>query len=127
MQHHEGAPAGDIVGEIEDLSSASDDCGDPKVPLTLADLSESARRKAVARAVARGGGENTTLAIVRVLHREACRRGRDGYIDPTSGLHVFTAKALRRNACCGNKCRHCPHNYCNVPNAKADTLQYECP
>jgi hypothetical protein len=46
MQHHEGASAGDFVGEIKDLSSASDDCGDPKVPLTLADLSDARARDA---------------------------------------------------------------------------------
>lgn len=34
--------------------------------------------------------------------------GEPGYIDPTSGLFVQTARTLwERGACCGQGCRHC--------------------
>jgi len=40
--------------------------------------------------------------------------GRDFYFD--DGLMVLTEDYLiRRGYCCGNKCRHCPYNYVNVP------------
>jgi hypothetical protein len=43
-------------------------------------------------------------------HGEACRAGRDRYVDPTTGYEVFTRAFLaRRGACCGNGCRHCPY------------------
>jgi len=33
------------------------------------------------------------------------------YIDPQSGLLVFTAAFHRRRGyCCGNDCRHCPYS-----------------
>ena len=41
---------------------------------------------------------------------EACQRGDDTYIDPTTGLTVFTKLAHeRRGKCCGCGCRHCPY------------------
>ena len=43
-------------------------------------------------------------------HRDALRAGADSYVDPTSGLTVFTAGYLaRRGSCCGTGCRHCPY------------------
>ena len=40
--------------------------------------------------------------------------GLDFYFD--DGLMVLTERYLRRRGyCCGNKCRHCPYNYENVP------------
>ena len=39
----------------------------------------------------------------------------DFYIDGT-GLSVFTTGFhLRRGTCCGNKCRHCPYDWRDVP------------
>ena len=32
-------------------------------------------------------------------------------VDPTTGLGVFTAGALKSGACCGLECRHCPHGF----------------
>ena len=44
------------------------------------------------------------------LHMEACQRGEDTYIDPSTGLSVFTRLAHeRRGKCCGCGCRHCPY------------------
>jgi hypothetical protein len=42
-------------------------------------------------------------------HHQALLAGDLGYLDPTSGLFVQTARALwDRGACCGQGCRHCP-------------------
>lgn len=43
-------------------------------------------------------------------HQAAVDAGEDGYLDPTTGLFVFTeAHHLRRGSCCGSRCRHCPY------------------
>lgn len=43
-------------------------------------------------------------------HDAAVAAGEDGYIDPGSGLFVFTsAYLLARGYCCDNGCRHCPY------------------
>lgn len=43
-------------------------------------------------------------------HDRADAAGDDGYLDPVSGLFVFTAGYLRRRGrCCGSGCRHCPY------------------
>lgn len=40
----------------------------------------------------------------------------DYYFDPDTGLLVLTSTYLRRRReCCGNKCRHCPYGWQNVP------------
>ena len=44
------------------------------------------------------------------LHRLACSRKEETYIDPRSGLTVFTEYAhTERGTCCGCGCRHCPY------------------
>ena len=44
------------------------------------------------------------------VHREACRRNEEYYIDPESGLLVFSAIYLKnRGYCCESGCRHCPY------------------
>jgi hypothetical protein len=48
------------------------------------------------------------IAIVDRHHQALCA-GDAGYMDPTSGLLVLTARTLwARGACCGQGCRHCP-------------------
>jgi len=43
-------------------------------------------------------------------HAEAVGRNVAVYIDPTSGLSVFTAEFLAaRGYCCDSGCRHCPY------------------
>ncbi|NLA35396.1 MAG: hypothetical protein GX868_06875 [Actinobacteria bacterium] len=51
-----------------------------------------------------------TPGFDRILaaHREAMTAGRQGYMDPTSGLFVMTAEYLASRRCCDNGCRHCP-------------------
>lgn len=52
---------------------------------------------------------------IEELHRAACVRGQDTYIDPATGYTVFTEVFhKRRGKCCGNACRHCPYNHVNV-------------
>lgn len=51
-----------------------------------------------------------TPASWQAVHREACRRDLDTYVDPATGYMVFTAVFLqRRGTCCGSGCRHCPY------------------
>lgn len=43
-------------------------------------------------------------------HAQALAAGDDGYLDPTTGLFVFTAGYLAaRSTCCDTGCRHCPY------------------
>ena len=49
-------------------------------------------------------------AEVQAAHDRAVRAGEDGYIDPETGLFVFTAAYLAaRGTCCDSGCRHCPY------------------
>ncbi|GAB5357179.1 hypothetical protein AAMO2058_000351800 [Amorphochlora amoebiformis] len=49
------------------------------------------------------------------LHRVACEKGEETYIDPGTGFTVFTKLGhLNRGKCCGFRCRHCPYEYANV-------------
>ncbi len=42
-------------------------------------------------------------------HHQALLTGAAGYLDPTSGLFVLTARTLwNQGACCRKGCRHCP-------------------
>ena len=63
-----------------------------------------------------GGTLTTTLddaiceLAVLVAHDRAVRDGADGYLDPSTGLFVFTAAYLEaRGICCDSNCRHCPY------------------
>lgn len=43
-------------------------------------------------------------------HRQAIEGRRPGYLDPASGLWVWTAAYLwERGHCCDSGCRHCPY------------------
>ena len=58
------------------------------------------------------GKEKATISL---LHKVACERGYEQYVDPSSGYSVFTALQLRTRPCCGHVCRHCPYGHENVP------------
>jgi Family of unknown function (DUF5522) len=48
-------------------------------------------------------------AAVLVAHASATARGEPGYLDPATGLFVFTAAYLAaKGTCCDSGCRHCP-------------------
>ncbi|XP_059922734.1 uncharacterized protein C1orf53 homolog isoform X2 [Gadus macrocephalus] len=52
---------------------------------------------------------------IHKAHREACEAEQQLYRDPSTGYKVFTEHAhLRRGACCGSACRHCPYGQTNV-------------
>lgn len=43
-------------------------------------------------------------------HERAMAAGADGYVDPRSGMFVFTAAFhAARGSCCDRGCRHCPY------------------
>jgi len=47
---------------------------------------------------------------ILAAHRRAIAAGDDGYLDPATGLFVFTAAYLTaRGTCCESRCRHCPY------------------
>jgi hypothetical protein len=47
---------------------------------------------------------------ILAAHAAAMAADDDGYVDPSSGLFVFTARYLaRRGSCCDTACRHCPY------------------
>jgi uncharacterized protein DUF5522 len=49
-------------------------------------------------------------AAVVAAHDAAMARDEPGYLDPGSGLFVFTAKYhAQRGTCCDSGCRHCPY------------------
>ena len=47
-------------------------------------------------------------AEILAAHAEAMERGDPGYLDPSTGLFVFTAATLAARGCCDSGCRHCP-------------------
>jgi hypothetical protein len=54
--------------------------------------------------------DHPARAAVLAAHSAAMQAGADGYLDPVSGLYVFTAAYLaRRRRCCSTGCRHCPY------------------
>jgi hypothetical protein len=49
-------------------------------------------------------------AEVEAAHRAAVDAGEPGYLDPDTGLFVFTEAYLgARGTCCNSGCRHCPY------------------
>lgn len=54
--------------------------------------------------------DNARRAEIAKAHDQAVRDGADGYMDPSTGLFVFTAAYLEaRGTCCDSGCRHCPY------------------
>ncbi|KAF0714264.1 Aste57867_3979 [Aphanomyces stellatus] len=55
-------------------------------------------------------------AAIQRAHAAACAAKEARYTDPETGYGVFTSYFLsERQACCGNKCRHCPYGHAMVP------------
>jgi hypothetical protein len=49
-------------------------------------------------------------AEILAAYSAASAAGEAGYLDPVTGLFVFTAAYLAtRGACCDSGCRHCPY------------------
>jgi len=52
----------------------------------------------------------SSRSITSRLHEEASSNGEAFYLDPDTGLAVFTEFGLRqRGSCCWSGCRHCPY------------------
>ncbi len=68
-----------------------------------------------------------TLQEARVrVHREACGRSQQTYLDPESGMLVISEYAHRsRGFCCGSACRHCPYHWQVVPTDRFADLEIE--
>lgn len=74
--------------------------------MTRPGLSDDRRRPAMSRLDPGLPGYERILNC----HDEAMARGSDTYVDPLSGLTVFTASYLwERGSCCQTGCRHCPY------------------
>lgn len=61
------------------------------------------------------GVQALTLSAVKSyqeIHDEACANQQRSYVDPETGLTVFTKLYhLDRGTCCGSGCRHCPYEH----------------
>ena len=101
--------AADDDDQPVDITPSTEDVVTWKEPLTVADLPADEREKA--------SRSRLPLRMAKALHRHAMKSQpqRDTYIDPDTGLMVFTMAYLRRQPCCGNGCRHCPYGHQNVP------------
>jgi Family of unknown function (DUF5522) len=56
------------------------------------------------------GDGDRSRAAAQAAHDQAVRDGADGYVDPPTGLFVFTSAYLAaRGTCCDSGCRHCPY------------------
>lgn len=56
---------------------------------------------------------------IEELHKLALQNNSKVYQDPETGFTVWTEIAhLKRGKCCGNRCRHCPYGWTNVPTKK---------
>jgi hypothetical protein len=54
-------------------------------------------------------GDDPGRAEILAAHDLALAAGEPGYLDPVTGLFVFTAAYLaERGTCCDSGCRHCP-------------------
>jgi hypothetical protein len=50
------------------------------------------------------------------------REGKDFYYNEDRNIVFTESYHLQRGYCCGNGCRHCPFNYCNVPDASTKEI-----
>lgn len=56
------------------------------------------------------GADAPQRVAILAAHAAAMAAGEPGYMDPATGLFVFTAKYhAERGTCCENDCRHCPY------------------
>lgn len=58
-------------------------------------------------------------------HQEAIKEFQLMYVDPISGLQVFTRlRHFLKNRCCGSACRHCVYDHVKVKSEKKATRQF---
>eukprot|EP00947_MAST-08B_sp_MAST-8B-sp1_P003082 g3082.t1 len=126
------AKRGEEVGEVGEVKgAAAEEKGQPgEVPdiedlLAVGITPSSLGGHGGASAGAAGGAAGGAGDDIWAIHEAACAAGEDGYMDPVSGLFVFTALAAeRRGKCCGSGCRHCPFDHSAVkPERRAQKIQ----
>ena len=68
-------------------------------------------------------GTSTSMSPdIEELHRAACEKGLNTYIDPITGYMVMTEDVHRkRGVCCGSGCRHCPFGHINVTTSSSSS------
>ena len=75
----------------------------------MSDLPAAAAHS-TSRTASRLPADDPRRAEILAAHRDAVAAGEAGYLDPATGLFVFTAAYLtERGTCCDSKCRHCPY------------------
>lgn len=87
------------------------------VPLVGVDAVNDGDKQGVGVDAVDDGDKQVTMKEIAIedLHKAACLSRESTYVDPTSGYSVFTKDFhLKRGTCCGNRCRHCPYDHCNV-------------
>jgi Family of unknown function (DUF5522) len=73
-------------------------------------VSERSRRRLNEPHPARLGRNEPRRDEILAAHQAALEANAPGYIDPISGLFVFTAAWLTSvGECCDRGCRHCPY------------------
>jgi len=67
---------------------------------------------------------SSSFPDIEELHRVACEKGLNTYIDPITGYMVMTELVHRkRGVCCGSGCRHCPFGHVNVTSSSSSSGQ----
>lgn len=63
--------------------------------------------------------EKTLPVEVEEAHTAAMSKGEEYYVDPKTGMTVFTRQThINKGRCCGCRCRHCPYGHINVPESR---------
>jgi hypothetical protein len=76
----------------------------------FADVAESSDRSLLEPHPSRLPLSNPSRTKILAAHKAAVEAGYDTYVDPDTGLSVFTAAfLLARGTCCDGGCRHCPY------------------
>jgi hypothetical protein len=72
-------------------------------------VAESGDRSLLEPHPSRLSWSNPSRREILAAHKAAVEAGDDTYLDPDTGLTVFTAAFLdARGTCCDTGCRHCP-------------------
>ena len=73
-------------------------------------VQELARRSLEEPHPSRLGPDTPGRVAILTAHADAMAAGEPGYLDPATGLFVFTAAHhAERGTCCEQDCRHCPY------------------
>ena len=89
--------------DMEDLGQTSKKAAYKHPPLRVQDLTEAEQQR-------------PAYALRGLLHKRACELERECYVDPANPEEIHETRFyLLQRECCGERCRHCPYDYVNVP------------